>query len=459
MQKDTPQSMTGSLARFFRRSLNLFLFISGFAFLISSPARAAYEKEISLRGAEQEETKFLDPLGTTVSAITYIPRKIADGALYVTGHTAAKLSDKDFIERVKDILYLYDNKILWYPIVEYSSGFRPVYGAGIQYKEEGLRLGAKATQFDSNYWSYSVRPSYQFYTPLGEWKNSVLAVMEKKDDRRFYGLGADPHNDSRNVFVGTNDYGVYTESRRKLQWESSLYRPDRSLGVTYLGYYQRRSFEDHGRGINDVREVFDHSQIPGFDAPVKQLYNELAIEFDTRDQKKILAPGFRSEIYSGISAGLGKHNANLFRAGFDTAAFIPVVMEDRLLVPRVVADMVEDTNGEAIPFSEYPRHHSFRGVSNREIIRSERVSLVPSIEYQWPLSHMFSGHIFFDTLFVGPRMGGIRWHEGLWAAGIGTDFHLFKNELARTELAFGSEGVQVTMRIGAPLKTNHRKDW
>jgi hypothetical protein len=441
---------------------HLKIFLSGFflaAFTLHPILHAAYEEEISLRGAEREETRFLDPFAATGSALTYLPRKILDGSLYLTGHTAAKLSDKDFIEKVKDILYIYERKLLWYPVVEYASGFRPAYGAGLLYKDEGLRISAKAMAHDSNYWSYSVKPSYLTYTPLGEWRNSVLAVVEKKNDRRFYGIGADPRNDHRSAFVGQNDYGVYTETRKKIQWESSLYKPDRSLGLTYLGYYQRRSFDDHGYGINDVREVFNHSLIPGFDAPVKQLYNELALEIDTRDQKKILAPGFRSELYSGISAGFGKHDANLFRTGFDVAGFIPVVKEDRLFVPRVTADLVENINDKPIPFSEYPRHHTFRGVSSREIIRSERVSIVPSIEYQWPLSHMFSGHVFLDSLFVGPRAEGIRWHEGLWATGFGVDFHLFKNELARAEMAFGSEGFQAMITIGAPLKTNHRKDW
>jgi hypothetical protein len=405
------------------------------------------------------ETHFWDPVTTTLSAITYVPRKIADFMLYSTAKSSAIMSDEEFIRKVKDILYLYEDKLLWYPIVQYVTGFRPAYGVGLLYKGQDIQANAKAVQYDSNYYSYSLKPSYHQSTAWGDWKTSLLGVIEKKDDRRFYGIGADPHNDHRNRFIGTHDYGIYTESRKKIQWETSLYKPGKSFGVTYLGYYQRRSFDDHGSGNNDVREVFDHAHIPGFDAPVKQLYNELSFEVDTRHQKKMFSPGFRSEVYTGISAGFGKHDANLFRTGFDAAGFIPTIKEDRLLVPRLVADLVENLNDKPIPFSEYPRQHTFRGVSDRDIIRSDRVSLVPSLEYQWPLSHIFGGHIFYDMLFVGPRASGIRWHEGLWAAGVGLDVHYLQFELGKIELAFGSEGFQASVSIGAPLKSNHRKDW
>ncbi len=434
----------------------LFLFLSLCAL---APAHAFYEKETSLRGAEQEESRMLDPLGSGLSAVTYVPRQIINGTLYGAGYTAARLSDKDFVRKVKDILYFYDEKLLWFPIVSYGSGFRANYGGGLYYKDGGARALARATLHDSNYWSYSFKPSYTSSLGSLTWKNSMLFLAEKKDDKRYYGIGSHPHDDSRSAFIGAKDYGIYTETRKKIQWSSSLSSASNPFTATYLGYYQRRSFEDHGHGNNDVREVFDHALIPGFDAPVRQLYNEISIVADTRKEKQILSPGLRSEVYSGISAGLGEHNANLFRTGFDAAGFIPTIRKDRLIVPRLTADLVESLNDEAIPFSEYPRQHTFRGVSSRDIIRSERISLVPSIEYQWPISHMLAGHIFVDTLFVGPRVGSIAWHDGLWATGIGVDLHYFKHQLGKIEMAIGSEGFQTTITIGNPLRTNSRKDW
>ena len=183
-------------------------------------AGAAYEKETSLRGVDREESRFLDPFGDAFSVLTYVPRQALNGLLYGTGHTSAFLSDEDFIKRVKDILYFYDDKLMWYPILSYASGFRTAYGAGLRYKDENISVRTEALLHDSDYWSYSVKPSFSRYIGWGEWENSVLAVIEKKDDRRFYGLGPDPHNDHRNTFVGSNDYGVYTELRKKIQWSS-----------------------------------------------------------------------------------------------------------------------------------------------------------------------------------------------------------------------------------------------
>ncbi len=429
--------------------------------ILLAPAsmQAAYEKETSLRGVEQEESRFLDPLGSGLSTLTYLPRQAINGVLYAGGKTANYLSDEDFVRRVKDILYFYDEKFLWFPIVSYASGFRPSYGAGLYYKDGGATALTRITVRDSNYWSYSFKPSYTSNLGRFKLKTGFLALAEKHDDLRYYGLGSDPKNDPRNRFVGSEEYGIYTQTRKKLQWETSFWDPSQPWKVTYLGYYQRRSFEDHGQGSRDVREMFDHSRIPGFSEPVRQLYNELALEIDTRDTKKIISPGVRGEVYSGFSSGIGHHQTNLFRTGFDAAGFIPVILKNRLLVPRVTADLVENLNDNPIPFSEYPRQQTFRGVGHRDLIRSERVSVVPSLEYQWPLSHMLNAHVFVDTLFVGARPTSIAWHDGLWATGLGLDLHYFKHQLGRIEMAVGSEGFQTTLSIGSPLRSNSRKDW
>lgn len=428
------------------------------------PERFAFADDSSadsknIRGAKNNERHDLDPGRSAVSGIFYIPRLTTDAALYGVGKTAETLSDKDFIEKVKDILYIYERKLMIFPLAGYASGFRPTYGGGLYYKNEGLTGLFRGTVYDAHYWSLSLKSSYRKYIGWASWKTSLLGSLETKDDRRFYGLGADPRHDSRNTFLADNDYGVYTEDRRKLQWSSGLFKPGDTYGVEYLGYYQRKTFDDSGKGIDDLHEIFDTSRIPGFDHPVSQIYNELSAVVDTRKNKKMLSSGLRGEIYGGFSNGTGDNESDLFRSGFDLAGFIPIFKKDRLIVPRAVFDLVENLDSVEIPFSEYPRHHSFRGTSSREIVRSERVSMVPSIEYQWPISHMFTGNVFFDTLVVGPRATELNWDNALWAAGGGINLHILSKELARIEVAGGSEGFQALLTFGTALKSNHRADW
>ncbi|MBN1688599.1 MAG: hypothetical protein JW893_05825 [Candidatus Omnitrophica bacterium] len=417
----------------------------------------------NLRNTGQEEAYPSDGPKVVLAHALLAPRQVLNGTLWGIGKVSATLSDPDFIERVEDILYLYERDLAWFPIGLYASGYRPVYGGGLYYKHEGINALFRGMMHDSNYWSLDFKTSYRGHWDKLDWKISFMGVLENHDDKKFYGIGSDPVNDSRNQFISLTeqDYGVLSQNRRKLQWSGSLLHPDENWQITYLGFVQRRSFKDEGSGENNLRDVFNLSRIPGFttDAPVKHLYNELSFIWDTRQNKKIIGPGWRSEIYAGISNGLDHHESDLFRTGFDLTAFVPTIREDRILSPRVVFDMVEELDRTPIPFTEYPRQNTFRGISSREWIRNDAVSVVPSIEYQWPISHMFSGHLFFDFLAVGPSLGKIAWEDGLWATGVGLNLHCQEKELGKIEFAGGSEGLEMRITVGKPLRTNHRKDW
>lgn len=430
------------------------------ALFLSSSAFAASSND-SVRGVEKKEQYPGDTARSAAAAGLYVPRQVVKGVFTGTAKAASELSDPDFIRRVKDILYLYKHDLMWFPILDYNSGFRPSSGAGLYYKTSQLKALVKGTVYDSDLWSASAKLShFHTFDNSLQWENSISGLMQKQDDLHFYGFGADPKNDSRNNFLSNQDYGTFSEDRRKLQWSSTL-SPKDTWGFTYLGYFQRRAFQDHGEGNDDLRNVFDTAAIPGFtvNAPVSQIYHEGSLHMDTRDQKKIISPGFKGEVYSGISTGLGKNKTNLYRMGGDAAAFVPVMGRDRVLVPRAVLDVVENFNGEDIPFSEYPRQHTFRGVSEREWIRTDRVSFVPSLEYQWPLSHYFAGSLFFDYMAVGESVGSIGWNNGIWAAGGGINVHYLKHELGRIELAGGSEGFQLGISFGRPVRSNARSGW
>ena len=426
---------------------------------LSFPLFAETKSNQNTRGIETRETKTWDAPLTLLAGVFYVPRQITDGSMYGSGKIVEALTDEDFIRRVKDILYIYEEKLLWFPLVGYASGFRPSYGGGLYYKDGGIRSLFRGSIHDAHYWSLSLKNTYVQDIGWASWESSLLGLVETKNDKRFYGIGTDPRNDPRNTFLAHHEYGTYTENRRKIQWSTKLESPGGNYEVKYLGFLQRRGFKSYGDGRNDLEDIFDVSRIPGFNHPVSQIYDEISFVYDTRKNQKMLTQGFRGEIFGGFSNGLAKNKSDLFRTGFDAAGFIPVVKPNRLIVPRLVFDMVENLDSTPIPFSEYPRHHTFRGLSNREQILNERVSMVPSLEYQWPLSHMLAAHIFFDSLIVGPRVSEFSWHHGIWAAGAGLDIHYFEHELGRNELAGGSEGFYVSVSIGKPLRTNGRADW
>lgn len=449
------------------QKVNSILLVIGLTFcqVLSFPPAlvSAEEKAVStsVRNTEQQEKFTSDYFRYAANGIFYLPRHLTNLVLLGGEKTTATLSDPDFIEKVEDILYLYKRELAWFPIAFYSPSYKFYYGGGIYYSNPRLQTLARVALNDSDYWSLNYKTTYNVYMKNMRLESSFLFLWEKSDDMRYYGLGPDPKKDDRNKFISHSDqdYGTFTEKRRKLQWSTALH-PAENWGFRYLGYYQRRSFEDSGDEEN-LRDVFDVSTIPGFSrgAPVSQIYNELSVFIDTRSKKKIISPGWRSEIYGGISSGLGNNKTNLVRSGLDAAAFIPVVRKDRIITPRVVLDWTDAINDQPIPFTEYPRQQTFRGTYDHELIRSDKVSVVPSIEYQWPLSHMLSAHLFFDYLAVGPSLGQIGWEDGLWAGGFGINFHYFDNEFGKIEFAAGTEGLLMTLSFGTPIHKNSRSEW
>jgi len=425
-----------------------------------TPQVEASNQPVNLRGVSIKESHPSDGLNKRLSALLFIPRQAINGTLYSVGKTAAFLSDPDFIEKVENILYLHKRDLAWFPTLEYASGTRPVYGGGLYYHHKGMKVLTRMSGHDSNYWRFNTKASYEEYTSYGRWKASLRTLFEVKDNYRFYGLGKDPQSDPRNQFISDTDSGTYTEDRRKIEWKLT-FAPNQKSEISYLGYLQRRSFRNHGRGTNDFREVFKESSVPGFSngAPVSQIYDEISFTLDTRDNQAMLSPGWRSELYSGIAVGIGENDSNLLRLGADLIAFIPTHKKGRLVVPRLVVDVVEDLNNTPIPFSEYPRQLTFRGVSSRDQIRSDKISLVPSLEYQWRLSHMFSGHLFYDHLVVGNKITSLGWKDSLWALGLGINFHYEGKEYGRIHLAGGTEGFQFKLTIGTPIAKNDRRDW
>ena len=427
----------------------IYVFVCGSSFL--------YAQDSSVRNLKKEILSSKNLTQKTLYYGAWIPREILNASLYGIEQTAVFLSDPDFIERVEDILYIVDPELLWYPVLQYESGFRPSYGAGILYRQHGVRSRIQASMYDADLWDVEFSTSYKKYFEKGMAKVHVSGSLEKKDDLVFGGLGGDPRKDNRNKFLNQNDEGVFSQDRRQLEW-GVLFESSKGKQIAYTGALTRRTFDPVGRGSNDLSKVMDVSVIPGLNGktPVSDTYHEIAISVDTRKNKEMVTPGFRGEIYSGISLGLQGNKSNALKMGTDIQGFIPTFHEDRILIPRVVFDVTEDLNNKPIPFSGYSKHRTFRGLSSRKWFRNDKISFAPSLEYVWRLSSVLSAHVFYDYVTVGQTLGSLKWNDGMWAAGGGIDLHIKGTEFGRVELSGGSEGFLAKISFGAPVRKNNR---
>jgi len=224
-----------------------------------------------------------------------------------------------------------------------------------------------------------------------------------------------------------------------------------------LNSYYFRKIEDAFEGSNYVSESFELENLSGFQHQITQFYNEFSVRYEPRDENSYIDSGIRIETYSGLSIGLNKDNSRFFRGGFDVMFSLPVIQGNRTVISRIVLDMVKNLEPNVqLPFSEYPRQPSFRGVSGRKIFRTDNYSIIPSIEYQWPVSFNLGGHLFLDYLLVSDNMVNFSNQNPPWVFGFGIDFHGIDAELARMQVAYGSEGFRFLLSVGTDSLFNDR---
>ncbi len=419
---------------------------------------------LRLRGLEKDRPERFAPLRTAANVLLFVPRTVFSGVLYTTGYGPHLIDDSEFVERFESFLYFYQKQIGWYPVAAFSSGTSLAYGAGVFYRQKPFGISAGGYYHSSNLWKAKIKLLNAYRIGRSVLQFNLSGSILTRDDYKFHGFGADPARDSRNQFQNDSPYGIYLQRLGRLQLIVG-FRPSDNWQFFYSGFYQERKIENPGDDDPaNIRNVFDLSQIPGI-APGgptigKQLYNELSARFDTRAYQGQLSPGVLVEGYLGFSQGVGGDRSRFARAGGLAALFIPVIKHNRLITPRVVLDVIDNRNdGAPISFAEYPRQPTFRGISSKQLLRTDNVSLVSSLEYKWPLTFNVGGHLFVDYLFAGDSIDKLTFRQAPYAIGFGFDVHGEDSELARISVAGGSEGLRFKLTVGLSGYSTARTDW
>ncbi|MBN2001071.1 hypothetical protein JW935_26230 [candidate division KSB1 bacterium] len=411
-----------------------------------------------LRGLEKQKTNpaVLERLWFLVS---YMPHYIKQGMQFASGYAERFVDDPTLFNNIEEFFYTRDKRFRWYPIANINSSYQPRIGIDLTFRKNNFETMLR-TKFSDRYkYSIESRLSYQFEAyPI--WRLSIGALLDNNNDRRFFGFGAVPDPQSGEYFLENphNNFGVYQQLRRKIQIVSGIRLSSRWACYLASSFQQRRLADIPGN-VNAIGRVFDISRLPGMQRPVQQFYNEIWGRFDTRNEQLYISPGHRIEGYIGYSRGFQTDHSAFMRGGLYYIGNYAIIQKNRFLTPRLVFDFTQNLASNPIPFCEYPRHPSFRGVSQRKILRADNFSLVPSLEYQWPLSFNLNGHLFMDVLLVSNKLTKFNFEKTPWAIGIGTDFHAVDEELARAEIAYGTEGIRLLFHFGFENLVQDRSEW
>lgn len=416
----------------------------------------------TIRGIERDEKKASNTTRRVANTIFFLPRVLIDTILRTAGFGAVFIDQKQIIKKFKDIFYTYDGRIGWYPIINIISGSSNGYGLGVFYKHGYTAGSLKGVYGNKNIWIVKGDFSHIFFKWRNFWRFNFSGRFEKDDDFFFHGLGPEPLTDSRSHFRPETDqtFGIYAQRRAQFKADLGV-RTSPDWEFFFTTFYQNRNIEDPaGENPANFTNVFDVDRLPGFNTNIKKWYTEISARFDNRETLTKIGPGARLEGYMGFSRGLNDDNERLFRTGIDAALFYPILRRNRILIPRVILDHVNDLSGRTeISFHEYPRHVEFRAVRSKELLRNDFYTLQTSLEYLWPLTYHLNAHLFYERVTVAKQLSKFSYSSAPWAVGFGMDIHTQYTEIGRFYVTYGSEGWFFRFTAGFSLINSDRGDW
>ncbi len=414
-----------------------------------------------IRGVERVFKPGFHPMQAMGDVLLFLPRQAMYGIRYASGYGTKLMSDPKFTDRIEDFFASDDKFFHWYPIIDLTSDYRPKIGSNFLLFPQPFELLFSWNYAGSQKFELSGDISYRFRRKPRIWRITLSALYEYDDDRQFHGIGVNPRLDPRNSIrpCAEYEYGVYKQKRWKIQLISGV-RLFSNLELFYTGFLQKRVLYDAKNKDAALSRFMELNALYAFKQPVHQFYNELSLRIDTRKRELYLSQGLKLDVYYGRSKGINRDASRFSRYGVDVLFNFAVLQNNRLLTPRLVFDrVINDRANVPLPFTEYPQQPTFRGVSGRQLLRTDECSFVPSLEYHWPLSFNLGAHLFVDVLMVSDTASRLSCTHAPWAVGIGADFHAVNEELARGYRAAGSEGIRLTLNVGLDPLVNSRSNW
>ena len=418
-----------------------------------SPDTATLPGTTGFRGIKANRTPLSARFTRGLDIALWPLRTSASGVLWGLGKVGATAGNPETIRMVKQFLYFYQKKAGWHPVVTYTSGYRPLAGATLFYKDDRFRSSVTGIYGGRDLYSGKLKlrlpgTVYGYHNAI-----SFKGLFRQDDNIRFYGMGPTPNKPGgRNVrrADATSEYGVFTLKTGRLQvgfWQKTAgrLRFQSDIGLC------RREFKNGGHGDPSLDDVFDINRPTyGFSNEAIQLVNShLKAEYISSNPKNIHASGIQLSSYIGSSHGISSTRASFVNYGGLIAAHLPPIAKTRRFVLGFSADGIHNLHDTRnIPFTEYPKHHFFRGASHRKIIRTDNALVEYFLEYQWFVNHLMQGQLFVNGLSVGKDAGDIQWNKGLWAVGGGLVFHHQAVPLGTLFFAGGSEGFRFKLEFG-----------
>ncbi|RYZ05872.1 MAG: hypothetical protein EOO73_18340 [Myxococcales bacterium] len=430
------------------------------------PDRATAKKEPvrsdQARGYEVEPGTEPEDVALAVPrVILAVPRYTLKLVFWPVKETIEFVDRHAIVERVTDFLYNDARTAAIVPTFGIDSYFGPSFGAkafhndlaghdehaSIQARFGGQYKLATQLRFSANNFGGS---------PL--WLESV-ARYESEPGLLFQGIG---HGDSAQGAGGLDPRQAQIATRYSQDRYLGLLRtgitfgqPGEMLQLGATGIYNVRDFEEKHRGRDpSIEQVYDTSQLVGFDERVATFETDLNLIMDLRDVAGATASGAYLDVFGGYVPRIGKYS--FWHHGAELTGYIDLYKRTRVLVLRAFVEGVEGADQD-IPFAELPRlggPNRLRGYK-LDRFRDEKTA-VGTVEYRYPIHQYVAGSLFVD---VGrAERNYADFFDTKWKTGFGGGFILRSRDtqLFTFDIAYG-DGIRFYLTT-EPLRAFVKRD-
>ncbi len=386
-------------------------------------------------------------------AALFLPNLVLEVAFIPLRGLATVVDQNKLIERTEDLLYNDERTAGILPTAAYQSGYGLSFGARIFHSNllrHGEELSAEARYGGLYQQAYKV--SFEGLRVGGSplWID-FDSRFEVKPALLFFGYG-NASRTSGGQDLGPRDAAVGTRHREQ-RFMSSL-----TLGVTNgkVGDLSRigvnflfndRQFGAEARQFAEpsIEQVYDTSQLVGFESGARILEVSPVFIYDSRDHEVLTSRGVYFNAFGGHTLPVSEQ-ANYWHYGVTASTFIDLYERTRVLALRAVVEAVHGDDDE-IPFSELIKLGGPDRLRGYRLDRfRDKTAAVATAEYRYPVHELVAGELFFDAGRVGRDYGEIFSGDGLkdlrYGGGLGFVLHDGTEPLFKIEGAYG-EGLVV----------------
>ncbi len=232
---------------------------------------------------------------------------------------------------------------------------------------------------------------------------SFLTRFERKDNRPFYGLGAD----SPNLRTDAHRQFVHNEVSLNV-------RPTEGWLVTTSLYQRHTDLDEPDEGLEDIGD----DEHPTVMATFPHLYNtaaisryeglELALSHDTRNDGDFSTAGHYVQLVGGVNLA-SSENDNDYRHYSAEVQLYRNIWRGRALAIRLYAEGLRATRPDRIPYTEMAAlggRYTLRGFASDRF--RDMHACLGTVEYHYPVSSWLQGRVFGDWGMVAPHWQDVK---------------------------------------------------